>query len=76
MSTRIRFATALTLALGLCGTAQAADVLTDFTTLGTVTTPSLAVGVLTITADDGANPADVHMLNLNGIVVWAAARIP
>ncbi len=53
----------------LAGAARAADVVTNFTTLGTFTTPKLTVGVLEITADDGTAPADVQLLNFNGLGV-------
>lgn len=41
----------------------------NFKALGTFTTPAFISGHLTITADDGTNPALVNMLNLNGMGV-------
>jgi hypothetical protein len=41
----------------------------NFTTLGTFTTPTLNNGHLALSADDGAAPALVNVLNLNGLGV-------
>lgn len=63
--------------LAVCPMARAGNVSIDFKLLGTVTTASLAVKDVVITGDDGAAPAMVHMLNLNGlgIVGGAAANL-
>lgn len=53
--------------------AHAEEVFVDFKTLGTVTTPTLSVGLVDITADNGVKPAQVHMLNLNGLGVIGGA---
>ena len=51
-------------------TARAADVIVNFTNMGTVTTPTLSVGPVDITAlSSVGGPADVLMLNLNGLGV-------
>ncbi|HND54590.1 MAG TPA: hypothetical protein PLV92_19395, partial [Pirellulaceae bacterium] len=45
----------------------------SFTNLGTFTTASLSTNGVTVTADDGANPATVNVLNLNGLGVVGGA---
>jgi len=53
--------------------AQADVVFIDFKTLGTVTTSTLSVDIVDITADDGVAPGQVFMLNLNGLGVIGGA---
>jgi hypothetical protein len=53
--------------------ATAGEVFVDFKTQGTVTTFTLDQGFVQITADDGTSPAQVFMLNLNGLGVVGGA---
>ena len=59
----------LVLALALAPGLPAQNHVVNFTTLGTFTTPSLDIGLLQLTADDGAAPALVNVLNFNGLGV-------
>lgn len=46
----------------------------NFKAIGSITTPAFVSGHLTITADDGTNPAQVNILNLNGMGVIGNAN--
>ncbi|MHC4846349.1 MAG: hypothetical protein ACYTCU_09325, partial [Planctomycetota bacterium] len=64
------------LVAGLVATSRpalAGEVFVDFKTQGTVTTFTLDQGFVQITADDGTSPAQVFMLNLNGLGVIGGA---
>lgn len=63
----------LTCVLATSGPVQAQSVVIDLKTLGTVTTFELSIDIFDITADDGAAPAEVFMLNLNGLGVIGGA---
>ncbi|MHC5212033.1 MAG: hypothetical protein ACYTG2_15045 [Planctomycetota bacterium] len=73
MSKWITTAGVLACCLATSRPVQAGDVFIDFKTQGTVTTSTLSIGLVDITADDGVLPAQVHMLNLNGIGVVGGA---
>ena len=47
----------------------------DFTNLGTFATSQLNVCSLVVTADNGTAPADVNVLNLNGLGVVGGLSI-
>ncbi len=59
--------------LALTSPASAEQVFLDFKTFGTVTTASLPIAHVVITADDGAAPTTVFMLNFNGLGVTGGA---
>lgn len=57
----------------LSGSAKAGEVFIDFKTYGTQQGLTLTVAGVELTADDGSNPAEVLMLNLNGLGVVGGA---
>lgn len=61
------------LLMGASQVAVSQEVFLDFKTFGTQVTSALELADVSITADDGAAPAQVQMLNLNGLGVVGGA---